>query len=145
MEEGVEDLTATSSSHSTVLPVLRASTLHTHQRWRNVWPDRRALTTLEDTSVHPGVISGTDSRQEQTLSQHLELTSQDTSRDSQDRQGDSLEVTSAAGWGVGTTAPASPATAPASAWWGSARRSTTTGAPAWSNPRPGRPRVTTQT
>ena len=138
--------TATCSSPSTVLPGRRVITLHIHQRWRIVWPGRTALMPTLDTSVLPGVTSGT-SRPRPTLSPLLldltrDLTMQVT-REEEDSQGDSQEeLTSVGGLGVATTAPATPATAPASAWWGSARRSTTTGPPAWSNHSQALPRAT---
>ena len=142
-EEEGDSHTVTSSSHSTVLPGLRVITLHIHQRWRIVWPARTVLIT-PDTSGLPGVTSGT-TRHRPTLSPRLvdlsnltreatrevtkevtrEVTQEDSLEDSPE------EPTSVAGLGVATTAPATPATAPASAWWGSARRSTTTGPPAW--------------
>ena len=134
-EEEGDSHTVTSSSHSTVLPGLRVITLHIHQRWRIVWPARTVLIT-PDTSGLPGATSGT-TRHRPTLSPRLVDLSNLTREATQEvTQEDSLEdspeePTSVAGLGVATTAPATPATAPASAWWGSARRSTTTGPPAW--------------
>ena len=158
MEEVEEArLTAISSSRSTVRPGLRTQvspgTLHIHQRWRTVWPARTASTPQEDTSGLPGVTSGTSrpsrpSRRGPTLRPLLEDTRLLTRLEVrlEDSQGDSQgEVTSAGELAVVTTAPASPATAPASVWWGSARRSTTTGPPAWSSPRQELHRATTQT
>ena len=150
--EEEDSLTATSSSPSTARPDLRVITLHIHQRWRTVWPARTALIT--DTSAHLGVTSLTSgtSRHRPTRSPlQLDLTREVTRGltrvvTKEDLQEDSQEeLTSVGGWAVATTAPATPATAPASAWWGSARRSTTTGPPAWSSHSQGLPRATTQT
>ena len=142
VEEEEDSLTATSSSPSTARPDLRVITLHIHQRWRTVWPARTALIT--DTSAHLGVTSLTSltsgtSRHRPTRSPLLlDLTREDTrevtrvvTREEDSQEDSQVELPSAGGWAVATTAPATPATAPASAWWGSARRSTTTGPPAW--------------
>ena len=120
-------------SSSTALQARRVTppTPLTHQRWSQTgWEVRRTPAVpgpviTQDTSGPRATSTGTARHSSRALQAALQIL-----QDLKALQGPGVN-TSAAGSGAGTTARATLATAPASAWWGSVRRCTTTGPPAW--------------
>ena len=115
----------TSSSPSIVRPGRRV----THQRWRNVLQDRTAL--IMDTFVLQAVTGIT--RQSLQVEDSQEDSKEDSLEDSPgvNQEDNKEEVGSVGELGAVTTALVTPATAPASVWWVSVRRCTTTGHHVW--------------